>query len=857
MAFSLFLDGIDDYLSSNQVTLDRVVMDFSYELNPSSTTAFYLFDARNGTPAGNFMVYISSGYRLSLGNGVKSLKVNGAVVPYLMITPDTRYMIEATFSSVVATDANGIQFGVNYINQNVSRFKGTLYRITGYKGNTVQFDYNMALGNVLDQSGNGNNATLVGGTWLSSAPVVPTPPSGTYGYTIEPALWGISTDFTNADATIDGMNHALLWAYNNGFNEIMLPKGNYLLNVVGKSLAIQSNTILDLGGSTLKAAPNNAPKYTVISADAKKYATIRNGIIQGDRYEHDYSADTPSGTSTHEWGVGVVISGLSQFITVENMEIYETTGDGIDTQGNYNQLAVVYRNQFESGFINTTTGQLETNKDWIRSNVNFSLTYPLILQNKFFGFYGNGYGQLSFNGLQYYNAYYYKSDGTFISVEINLPFFDPIAVVDDAAFVRIAVKTTLPDASFDRLAEFRCHEQPSHITIRCNHIHDTRRCAMALGEGRFITVEDNIIHDIHGTAPQCGIDVEDGYLINQNYLIRRNQFYNNLLYDLILYSGKYMTVEDNLFSSTCTNNAKVEQAQWRGNKFDQTRLLVSGECIVSHNYFNGSYIQLAGTGKKQINHSMFNNSYVDFVEEQPYLSTVASCKFYVDPNQSLFQSFITRILFRGFPATISDCDITGLDILDATTALPGLQNGFVFNRVVFRGVKNVGLPCGEYTDCQFIDTPMMTKIGPARGDLVFKNCQMKMTTQGFLITNIRNLRILDSEIYISSTCDYALSLNDIDTVDIKGTLFYGESLTHFPTASLLKATEQFKGSQLIIDGNRFSHNNGTQLLAAGISTVAVTAPVKALALNNILTYCRLNLRPTDVRYDNIVDGIME
>lgn len=64
------MDGIDDYILSSQVTINRIVMEFSYESNQTSTIAYYLFDARNGSPYGNFMAYINPTNILTATSGI-------------------------------------------------------------------------------------------------------------------------------------------------------------------------------------------------------------------------------------------------------------------------------------------------------------------------------------------------------------------------------------------------------------------------------------------------------------------------------------------------------------------------------------------------------------------------------------------------------------------------------------------------------------------------------------------------------------------------------------------------------------------------------------------------------------------
>jgi hypothetical protein len=166
-SYYLQMDGLDDHLRSPVSAVDKVVMDFSFELNnPPSTLAYYLFDNRGGVPSGNNMIYVNTaGTQLSKGSAITSLKLNGLDGFNHSISPNVRYVVEAV-GPLVTSDSNGIEFFINYASQPTSRTKGKLYRITGYNGVNIVFDYDMSKGNVQDQSGNGKHGTLTGGTWI-------------------------------------------------------------------------------------------------------------------------------------------------------------------------------------------------------------------------------------------------------------------------------------------------------------------------------------------------------------------------------------------------------------------------------------------------------------------------------------------------------------------------------------------------------------------------------------------------------------------------------------------------------------------------------------------------------------------
>lgn len=87
-----------------------------------------------------------------------------------------------------------------------------------------------------------------------------------------------------------------------------------------------------------------------------------------------------------------------------------------------------------------------------------------------------------------------------------------------------------------------------NITIRNNEIYNNRRQGISIIGGVNVVVENNYIHDIEGTAPQFGIDIESTWPdnLNRNILIRNNSFYNNRGGDYVNTSGKNVWLLDNV-----------------------------------------------------------------------------------------------------------------------------------------------------------------------------------------------------------------------------------------------------------------------------------------------------------------------
>jgi hypothetical protein len=111
---------------------------------------------------------------------------------------------------------------------------------------------------------------------------------------------------------------------------LAVPAGKYLIdpskpllvNVPGSKLTMDPNAVLI-------AKPNSLPRYYVLKVTADD-CVVTGGQIVGDRYQHNY-VDTGDKTRTHEWGLGLSVSGNR--CTVTGLKVSNCPGDGIGVTG--------------------------------------------------------------------------------------------------------------------------------------------------------------------------------------------------------------------------------------------------------------------------------------------------------------------------------------------------------------------------------------------------------------------------------------------------------------------------------------------------------------------------------------------
>lgn len=143
--------------------------------------------------------------------------------------------------------------------------------------------------------------------------------------------FGINDNYENPQETLEGINNAIEYAAKNNIRYIKLKEGKYLIDgtsdetYLSEGIKINaSNITFDLNGSTIKYIDNDKPSYNLIRLVDVENVVIKNGILTGDRIEHDYNA----GQISHEFGCGVSIN-ASKNIEIANLKIYNMIGDGI------------------------------------------------------------------------------------------------------------------------------------------------------------------------------------------------------------------------------------------------------------------------------------------------------------------------------------------------------------------------------------------------------------------------------------------------------------------------------------------------------------------------------------------------
>ncbi len=156
--------------------------------------------------------------------------------------------------------------------------------------------------------------------------------SNSLEYIIDLDRWDIPNNGTNAIKTTANLQAAIDWAHQEGYNRVVLPKGDYLVgedinDIYYGGIEIHEDTEFVFSqGAVLEIDTNDKWNYCVISLDGDNII-IRDGTIKGDRDTHIFTPRDSDGKKAHDEGHGICVWDNNN-VLIENMKIHNLTGDG-------------------------------------------------------------------------------------------------------------------------------------------------------------------------------------------------------------------------------------------------------------------------------------------------------------------------------------------------------------------------------------------------------------------------------------------------------------------------------------------------------------------------------------------------
>lgn len=358
-------------------------------------------------------------------------------------------------------------------------------------------------------------------------------------------------------ATINTQNikDALLLAEQNNIHKIVFPKEKFfevevlgsLKNNCDATFIIPSNLEIDLNGCTIKVAANGFQSYELFEfSELTKNSKLKNGILIGDRYEHNYETVN----DTHEYGHGVNLRGSNN--VVESLEIKQFIGDGcyMGGFGNMNYSLKLTATDFTRNYIDKTGA--------VQTSTTAMLSRELVLSD--YGITGE------------YNTKIYPYFGDDVPIDydytVRLHFFDSANKYIDAYETITHNELYIPvNATSMRVELQNCNDNFTDVvfiykskigrnnTIQNCHIWDCRRQGISTSGNENGKILNNHIHDIDGVLPKCGIDIEDTRYTLNSLLVEGNNIYNCNGGALTCFDGYNITIKNNKLNGNRTGGA--------------------------------------------------------------------------------------------------------------------------------------------------------------------------------------------------------------------------------------------------------------------------------------------------------------
>lgn len=546
-------------------------------------------------------------------------------------------------------------------------------------------------------------------------------------YSLEISRWGIYNDGTHPNETTKGINEALIWANKNGYDSFLVPNGTYLISK-DSSINMVSNITFELEkDAVLQKESNSYSGYSLLNVGpGVHHVTLKGGTYRGDKDTHNYSSG-----GTHEGGYGIITSGAND-VTIDRIKVVNFTGDGLAIGSMGKLIKEFYANSFKSGSVNAA-GKLINDSSKVRLE-NIPLTHPYFnIQQTFQFIHQQNMPKKSHR----YVAYFYEQDGTFISKHDSKTTNTPVGwglnhIPKNASFMNVVFDA--PKVNKNIYLEFWMQGVSKKVTVKNSEFSFNRRQGITIGGAENILIENNKIHDIKGTAPQSGIDLEAGYLLNNKITVKDNHFYNNQAYDLILYDGRNAVVEGNHFASKSIGLAISEPfkyAEITNNHFDGARIYAYNYANFKNNKMNDALAAFLGQDLI-IDNMQFTDSLVNLASSKPF--GIKASNITVNNTKKRH----TQFGINKNPLHLKNTSITGQAALDSLAG--NAIDGSIFDDLQVIDYERTQLPRGTYNNCVFEAAEGKWGIAVnSTGAYEFNNCSFTSNRGGFEINDVHGI----------------------------------------------------------------------------------------------------------------------
>lgn len=674
-------------------------------------------------------------------------------------------------------------------------------------------------------------------------------------YSLELSRWNIYNDGTHPVETTKGFNDALKWAQEKGITVFKVPAGTYKVKKADPALWSDPTACINMvpnmtfelhPDAVIQKETNAKESYsTVCIGYGADNVTLKGGTYKGDKDTHDYSKKENASTpGTHENGIGILVKGAKN-LTIDNVKGVNFTGDGLAIGGNATLLQDLYPAHFESGSLDSK-GLPVTDAAKIRMKNVIQLNKEILKKEPYFEMPN------AVNLPYVYDLYFYKADGSFLTTIKVDKARQVVQIPSGASSFRAVFKKSSTAGVY---AEFWNKALAKNVVVKNSEFAFNRRQGITVGGADNVLITTSIFHDMKGTAPESGIDVEGGFgengMLNKNISIKENKFYNNNKYDVILYDGQDATVEGNhlaskgkigLAVSTPFTNASV-----KNNHFDGTSIYAYHDVHFLGNKMNDSFTFFEGPNVT-IDGMTFTDSNFSMTPKTPFGVEVKNVIMHNNkPNTSGLGIWKN-------PVKISNLTMNGTASKISGSAVGNIYEGL---KIYGYSLGGMSLPSGTYNGCVMESAAgtipaAASGIGLSGSKYVFNDCSFKTNGIGMQVTNPEtDIAVTGSTFNVASKM-YALKATKAKKVQFENNKINSTGFTSTSDYSLMigdywTRNNPYTVKEATIRGNTITAN----MAGKGISTIyAGTGAPSYLIENNILYNAKLDLKANDINRNN-------
>ena len=320
-----------------------------------------------------------------------------------------------------------------------------------------------------------------------------------------------------------------------------------------------------------------------------------NGNLQRLSVKDEFGGITLEGLIGN--GIAILPIRNCNFITIDNITMRLTTGDGVAMSPGFNYVGgeldgYILGDLDSSGNEVASTTAIRTNLEAITNALYDELGYIMVQAGSYSSYDGKGL----------YSAYFYDALGDYVGRKTKVWMYEKVEIPEGATQVRCVFfqsKFTYTDNGGTEQPlryQLRPSTVTSHLTIKECDIYNVARNGISVTGAQYLTIKNNYIHDISGEPIlNSAIDIEDGYRINRYINIVGNRFKNCGLYDIPIQRAHGIVIDGNHFLkglsgirlTTDSYDIKVVNNNFYGGTID-----FSGDCIASNNNFNENFVKV-------------------------------------------------------------------------------------------------------------------------------------------------------------------------------------------------------------------------------------------------------------------------